>query len=180
MGDRICRVDRCGKPVKAGRTLCSMHAARWARHGDLDTVKRPGGRLPNRPLFELIEFRDGCWIWTGSLNNKGYGRILSYGYAHRFMYERWKGPIPAGLELDHLCRKPACCNPDHLEAVTHSVNMQRAHTRNQNTDKTHCPQGHPYDDANTYGTPAGGRQCRECGRAQSRRYHQERRASATA
>jgi hypothetical protein len=71
---------------------------------------------------------NGCWLWTGSLNNKGYaqlgvaGRVRS---AHRVAYELFKGAIPDGLQIDHLCRVRQCVNPDHLEAVTQSVNIRR-------------------------------------------------------
>jgi len=70
----------------------------------------------------------GCWIWQRSKDRKGYGQIRVDGrltYAHRYMYERHVGTIPAGLELDHLCCVPACCNPAHLEPVTHAENVRR-------------------------------------------------------
>jgi hypothetical protein len=74
-----------------------------------------------------------CWIWQGS-GCHGYGNMGSGGRAgqnghtvptHRVAYELWFGPIPAGLDIDHLCRNHACCNPAHLEAVTRSVNLRR-------------------------------------------------------
>lgn len=70
----------------------------------------------------------GCWIWQRSMDRKGYGQIRVEGrliYSHRYMYERHVGPIHEGLELDHLCRVPACCNPQHLEPVTHAENVRR-------------------------------------------------------
>lgn len=86
------------------------------------------------PLIERLEAQiepepnTGCWLWTGSVSVKGYGittisRRLTR--AHRVLYEMKYGPVPKGLELDHLCRQPCCVNPDHLEAVTHSVNVLR-------------------------------------------------------
>lgn len=73
-----------------------------------------------------------CWVWQKSINNRGYG--VAYfkggrGYAHRVYYERARGPIPDGLVVDHLCRVRACCNPDHLEVVTMTENLQRGHHR---------------------------------------------------
>lgn len=78
-------------------------------------------------------FSSPCWIWNRYINQNGYGlwRVGHFSTgAHRVVYERIRGPIPAGLHLDHLCRVPACVNPDHLEPVTVAVNVQRgAHAR---------------------------------------------------
>jgi hypothetical protein len=68
-----------------------------------------------------------CWIWHGRRSD-GYGKVMADGkhmMAHVLMWEHENGPVPAGLELDHLCRVRQCANPSHLEAVTHEVNIQR-------------------------------------------------------
>ncbi len=83
-------------------------------------------------LFRRVERTDsGCWLWTGALNG-GYGRIHhSPGrvlYTHRAAYELLVGPVPEGMDLDHLCRNRACCNPDHLEPVTRRENLLRGDT----------------------------------------------------
>jgi hypothetical protein len=67
---------------------------------------------------------DGCWEWTRGHLPAGYGQ-LGRCYTHRIAYELAHGPIPEGLEIDHLCRNRGCCNPDHLEAVTHHENTLR-------------------------------------------------------
>lgn len=113
MGERICSIEECTGAV-AHRRWCMKHYTRWLRHGD------PLAMHPKyAPVAEKIAARTrsagSCLLWTGSLNNKGYGKIGDR-YAHRVTYELARGPIPAGLELDHLCRTPACVNPDHLEA----------------------------------------------------------------
>ena len=112
---------------------------------------------------------NGCWIWQGSKDRLGYGRVggsksgEGRGLAHRFAYEFVKGPIPEGLELDHLCRNPPCVNPDHLEAVSHLVNTLRG-IAGVMAARTHCLRGHPYDLFNTYyyGLNKTKRQCRIC------------------
>lgn len=113
------------------------------------------------------EPNSGCWLWSGALDPCGYGRIARNGKeqkAHRVSYYLAKGPIPDGLELDHLCRVRACVNPDHLEAVTHKVNAQRGLAGAYLAERTHCPQGHPYDEENTYlwGPEKRWRKCRKC------------------
>lgn len=79
-----------------------------------------------------VEPVNGCWEWRGQRSTTGYGRICfgQWRYAHRLAYEYFIGPIAPGLELDHLCRNPLCANPNHLEPVTHKINMERgAHSK---------------------------------------------------
>ncbi len=111
-----------------------------------------------------------CWEWGGGKTTQGYGTVRVEGmtkYVHRITYEAIIGPIPAGCEIDHICRNPPCYNPEHLEAITHLENMgRRKHAR-----KTHCPKGHLYSGDNlivgkqTRGTVM--RKCRACRRASS-------------
>lgn len=130
--------------------------------------------------FNRLKFvpETGCLEWTGSLN-KGYGQINVNGRpekVHRLMYRLWVGEIPEGLSIDHLCRNTKCAAPDHLEAVTLSENTWRqlGDTGHANARKTHCPQGHPYDESNTrHATRGTGRVCRVC-RAESNRLYRLR------
>lgn len=123
-----------------------------------------------------------CWLWAKGINTAGYGQFHIKGLkpyrmvrAHIAVYEALVGPVPEGLELDHLCGIRSCINPDHLEPVTHQVNVQRgragAHTVLRNRAKTHCPRGHPYNKENTYYRPGNGdRGCKICRREAVRKH----------
>lgn len=121
----------------------------------------------------------GCWLWTGARNDVGYGQIWvgdRIVYAHRAAYEMLVGPIPEGMQIDHLCRTPLCVRAlDHLEPVTQRENILRGTGFSAlNARKTHCPQGHPFSEENTYYTEHGSRRCRTCSREHKER---ERRAA---
>ena len=132
---------------------------------------RLGSYKKNRYLIEDRGFPTPCWVWQLGQVGAGYGgewdngrrRMVS---AHILAYERAFGPVPAGLELDHLCHVRLCINPDHLEAVTHAENVARSDYKSSsfNAKKTHCPKGHPYAGANLYVEKSGTRRCRECRR----------------
>lgn len=134
--------------------------------------------LPNRfwakvdkqgamPLRRELGF---CWIWTAACNSAGYGTLESQ-LAHRLTYAALHGAVPEGLELDHLCRVTSCCNPAHLEAVTHAENCRRGDAvrvmRERMAKITHCPRGHEYTESNTI-IAGGARHCRACNRGQAR------------
>jgi hypothetical protein len=112
--------------------------------------------------------KDDCWPWLGKINDGGYGIIWGGAdnprelRAHRVMYEIHRGPIPDGLDLDHLCRVRHCVNPAHLEPVTRRENLRRSPIIDW--DRTHCKRGHEFTEANTYITRSGYRNCRECHR----------------
>jgi len=134
------------------------------------TIMPPKPRLWQDRFMEKIQIaEDGCWDWTAGTNGNGYGVFWlvpnrTRVYAHRLMHEWMIGPIPEGREIDHLCRNRSCVNPTHLEAVTRKVNQHRGVSfSGVNARKTHCPQGHPYDEINTYiHQRTGYRQCRTC------------------
>lgn len=122
----------------------------------------------------------GCWLWTGQVRTNGYGQAPTgkrkgRAAAHRFVYEFHMGPIPEGLELDHLCSTPLCVNPEHLEPVTHAENVRRGRSGAHNKVKTACPQGHKYDEVNTKWYQ-GRRYCRACANADGKRRRAAKRA----
>lgn len=115
-----------------------------------------------------------CWLWTGALNSDGYGHLSVDGCAllsHRLAYTALVEPIPNGLQIDHLCRVKACCNPAHLEAVTAAENMRRAKAH-----ITHCPKGHEYTPKNTI-MRGQQRTCRACFNAYRRAWRSAAMAS---
>lgn len=114
-----------------------------------------------------------CWLWMAKKSG-GYGQFQIGSrtdnsrrliYAHRLAYEWTRGPILAGLELDHLCRTRACVNPHHLEPVTGRVNILRGvGIAAINATKTHCKRGHLLSDNNIfpYAKRLNVRACRTC------------------
>ncbi len=123
-----------------------------------------------------INTKTGCWEWDASLNEEGYGQFWIDNKtlrAHRVSYELFKGKIPQGLQLDHLCRVRNCVNPEHLEPVTNKENHARGLTGKINhhcLKKTHCPQGHEYIGNNLYVDPKGHRYCKPCARVRWREW----------
>lgn len=131
-------------------------------------------------FWEKVDADGDCWVWTAATNTSGYGQFSVGGKhqgAHRVAWELLVGPIPEGLQIDHLCRVKHCVNPDHLEPVSHAENFRRGIRGAQDRAKTHCPQGHPYAGDNLYVHPDGRhRQCRACGAASARRSRARMRA----
>lgn len=142
---------------------------------------RPANSV-DRILSLLVRKDDnGCWNYTGKLAKNGYGHMTLRGQfwlVHRFFYTHFKGGIAPGLTIDHLCRNRACCNPEHLDAVTQRENSLRAPSSWNaiNVAKTKCVQGHPLAGGNLYVTPDGRRQCRTCRREAVTRSRQKKAA----
>ena len=142
-----------------------------------------------RPVIErlmekVVTDQNGCWNFMGARGkNDGYGRIgmgprgSGTGLTHRVVYEHHHGPIPEGLDLDHLCRNRAGCNPEHLEPVTRLVNVNRG-LRGKGYGGTHCKRGHEYTPENTVVTKTQ-RRCRTCQRMRRRAKHHQKKNQAT-
>jgi hypothetical protein len=113
----------------------------------------------------------GCLIWMAAVSDRGYGVFSVAGKmlpAHRFSHEVFVGEIPEGYQVDHLCRRRRCVEPMHLQAVTPRINTLRGMgVTARNATASKCPQGHPYDETNTYHHD-GKRYCRTCQRERRR------------
>lgn len=112
----------------------------WVRRAVVKALagqRKEPGRTPHERFMAFVDKGTGegtCWVWVGGLHRNGHGKFGADGraqLAHRWSYEHHRGPIPEGLEIDHLCNNPPCVNPRHLEPVTHLENVRRAGVRSR-------------------------------------------------
>ena len=143
----------------------------------------PIGGYARQPVGYVI-CENGCWEWVGFVNRGGYAktwdrRTKTKVYAHRHMYEKYRGAIPEGLQIDHVCRNTKCVNPWHLEVVTCRENLLRGDTLTaHNASKTRCIHGHEYTPENTGKNSGGWRICLACRREWDRRRYYRLKAAS--
>lgn len=176
------------RAVAGGKAATASHSSTPAageqvgegRHSD--PLARPALGTEERLLAKTdretihVPHLGACWTWLGTLKRDGYGTTSidgRFGTVHRLAYERYVGPIPEGLEIDHLCRNRACCNPAHLEPVTRQEHARRGVW----ATRTHCAYGHELAGDNLIIRPEGSRRCRECKRRRAVEYRQRKAAA---
>lgn len=119
----------CGRPAPiAKRSDAHRGAVKGKPRRFIQGHSGNKGRKQDLTGAYIIDEKTGCWLWQRSLSRTGYasiGRASAHGIAHRFFYEREHGPLPPGVQLDHLCRVRHCVNPAHLEPVTNAENCRR-------------------------------------------------------
>lgn len=126
---RRCSATGCEKENIRAKGMCAMH---YERKRTGSSMKAPAQEKFSTPE-EAFRARtmpvaeSGCLLWTGSVDSRGYGRIPVDGtprLVHRYAWERAHGPIPEGLQIDHMCWVTSCCNVDHLRLATQAENNQ--------------------------------------------------------
>jgi len=138
-------------------------------------------------LEEDVDRSGACWLWKRHVRRDGYafmqiattpGAVKAI-FVHRASWEHYRGPIPEGMTVDHLCRVRHCLNPEHLQLVTPRVNTLRGSSQPAiNAKKTHCKRGHPLSGENLYVSRKGFRQCRMCVRRRRQAAARRMRAAA--
>lgn len=182
---KTCSFEGCGRQHHA-YNLCKAHYFQRRTGAELHPIhstQRPAG-TPPRILYDEATCQNPnligpCHVFRGSKGHHGHCRVLVCGkliYVHRYIWERDVGLIPEGMVIDHQCRNPACCNVNHLRVVTVKVNA----TENVVgccwqllSARTHCPQGHPFDEENTFWRADGGRRCKACHKKWKESYNQK-------
>lgn len=144
------------------------------------TMLRTHGMSVHDRLLVRRTIVNGCWVWSGSLNSKGYGRITVDKrrlLVHRVAWVELRGELPDGVGVLHTCDNPPCFNPEHLFLGDGVANMQDAISKGRdggtgriNREKDCCDNGHEFTSANTRIDPERGRVCRECARIRNREY----------
>jgi hypothetical protein len=148
-------------------------------------------KTPEQRFFARVQFvdkwyddgvlRTRCLEWTGKPTRDGYGQMYDGSRSlssHVWIYQRWVGRIPQGMQIDHMCENKACQNVRHMKVKTPWENNRRGNSAAAKAARaTHCPQNHEYTPENTIITAMGYRRCRECNKRHQRNYRPKRNAN---
>ena len=110
----------------------SIHSNRFVRRRQIPITREMLTKEVMGRFFKKVIKSEGCWLWTGSRDNHGYGRFLLHGKnsspvkASRISWVFRHGEIKRGNEMCHRCDNPPCINPDHMFSGTHFENMTDA------------------------------------------------------
>lgn len=188
--NKRCIIEGCERTDVEAKGWCLLHYSRWRYHGDANWEPPK----TEERFWEKVDKSDGCWLWNAAISTSGYGHFRyekKVREAHLVSYMLLVGDIPEGMQLDHTCHTNdatckggvscvhrRCVNPSHLQPVTGPENMRRGLSGIRGREKTHCPDGHPYDEANTLYIERGNgynRMCRACARNRARERRQRER-----
>lgn len=134
----VCNIDDC-EAISSAKGYCGKHYRRWKTRGDANAEVRVRYAAPAEALAGRSRREAECLVWTGHINEDGYGRLSVKGklmLAHRYVWEQQHGPIPEGMEVDHTCWNRACIAPQHLRLATRQQNVW-----NQSGAHTHSKTG---------------------------------------
>lgn len=170
LGAGACVLDDDFPPKQMAPSLsCLAGASGFHQYGHMTKRGRPR-TPPHQRFIQHITFEPntGCWLYTLSPHRHGYcvvGAGKERMMAHRFAYASFVGPIPEGMEIDHICGVRSCCNPSHLKLATRAENADR-----RRQAQKHCKNGHAFTKENTYIDGRGWRSCHACREAATARY----------
>ncbi|WP_299074764.1 HNH endonuclease [uncultured Paraglaciecola sp.] len=169
--------------------MASKSVTSLSKHRQIN-IQAAAIRIKKRPCeIRKSRFRgmsDNCVILL-SVNEDGYGRVRvadKMMKAHRVVFENHNGKIDMSLDIDHLCRERGCIQPHHMEQVSRGVNTLRGESfAAKNARKTHCINGHPFDDDNTLATYSykngkrfgKARKCKKCATLSTKKYLERKR-----
>lgn len=136
MTNSTCSFAGCTKPRRS-MNLCQGHYRQMRKGKPLAPLGVSRCKIPDEVRFwNKVCKSDGCWVWQGYKNAKGYGSFTVLGKsigAHRYAYELVHGPIQTGFVIDHMCHNPSCVNPSHLREVSNKQNIEHRISANQGT-----------------------------------------------
>lgn len=163
---KTCSLEYCDRPHD-GRGFCQAHRRQWVKTGETRPIRHGLNGSTVAQKLELNTRADrNCLRWTGNHSKAGYGMVVVGNrvkeYVHRLAYELAHGPVPDGMQVDHICRVRDCINIDHLQVVTGELNSQFAKHGDAHIPTVTCINGHRFTPDTTYVAPSGKRRCRVC------------------